>query len=277
MVDPAGNPVRLDPWQNIVGVGWDGDEPEPPVEPPGPPVVAPSVRATATKTDVAGSYADITVTVPAHVDGDLLIAQIARSGDTGDDITAPAGWTAIFENLWVAEENAFGDCVPFGAKMSMFRRTASSEPADYTWTYDNTNSVRRVGGIASIKDADPTTPIEAFDTDTSTACGPGPGTPPRTLDIGNVSSTTDKTLVLVGFAVTETFMPSGAPLDPVGFTWGKQWDLFTGPVTQSVQLQLHTKKFPTAGPIGPLTHADLLPGEIPSIVNATIVISGVPT
>ncbi len=245
---------------------------------------APTVdHLASTNSTPEGSYPDITISVPFGTSaGDMLLAQIGRNGPEGHTITAvEGGWNAVFENLWEARESVTSsECLDFGGSMSVFWRTATaSEPANYSWDYDTSNSPHAIGAIATISRHNPTSPIGSFVTDTSTACGPGPGTPPRTIDPGHVIAATNNTMTVAMFCVTETFMASGAPLDPIGFTWSKQFDRFKGPIPTSLQLQMHTQNSNlVAGDQGAITHADL-DGfiETPSIVNATLSIAPVIT
>lgn len=90
------------------------------------------VDSTQTSHDgTGGSPAQLTVTVPTNTDGDLLVALICPGGDssgTPANVTTPSGWTLI----------ANGDVTGAVSNPSVwvFRRTASSEPGTYVFTYD---------------------------------------------------------------------------------------------------------------------------------------------
>jgi hypothetical protein len=78
----------------------------------------------------------VTLDVPTHTDGDLLVAVICPGGDSGGtpaNVTTPSGWTQIgtvdlpstisTPSLWI------------------YRRTASSEPASYDFVANQTTSM----------------------------------------------------------------------------------------------------------------------------------------
>lgn len=85
---------------------------------------------------VVASSTSIVLTVPTNTDGDLMIACITATNATG---TAPnmtqASWTLI-----ITQDIDTG-APPSVPSMWMFRRTASSEPASYSFTSDTTASM----------------------------------------------------------------------------------------------------------------------------------------
>ncbi len=89
----------------------------------------------------SNSQTSITVTKPADVvNGQLMIAGIGYSGSIASNaitITAPAGWTLIENSNAAISEG-----------MAIYRKVASSEPANYTWSFTATS-----GGAAHSVDA----------------------------------------------------------------------------------------------------------------------------
>ena len=126
MAISAGNPVRLDPWQNIVNVGWR---------------TAPFVAGTnryRTAQD-SGSFTQ-TIAVPggfpAAAVGDLLVVhataalKLIGQGATPAVITPPAGWSeATFDTLILTNYHMGG-----GVWFKYFE--AGDSTWDFTWNFD---------------------------------------------------------------------------------------------------------------------------------------------
>lgn len=91
-------------------------------------------------TATTGSATSLNITAPSNTDGDLMVAVIAQS-QTGATITAPAGWI-----LGNAGNTTIGGG---GSEPSVwfFYKTASSEPASYTFTSSVTATI--LGGVLS--------------------------------------------------------------------------------------------------------------------------------
>lgn len=86
----------------------------------------------ASQTDLETSSSTVTLTVPSGtVDGDLLVAFVSPARDGVFPITAPSGWTQIFTNQWAAN----------GPISECYVRSASSEPASYSWTFDSSDNL----------------------------------------------------------------------------------------------------------------------------------------
>jgi hypothetical protein len=83
------------------------------------------IGAAESDSNSAGSTSgNLSVSVPAGVaNGDVLIACVYKALDDVHTLTAPGGWTQIGSNA-----NASANI-----QSSVWRRTASSEPASYTW------------------------------------------------------------------------------------------------------------------------------------------------
>lgn len=96
-------------------------------------MAAPTVTATSSAS--AGNGTNMTISVPSHSNGDLLVWKYI-DGDNdatfsnGSVITLPAGWTQIGSTL---QANIAG----FYVQMAAFYRIASSEPSTYTSTDGN--------------------------------------------------------------------------------------------------------------------------------------------
>jgi hypothetical protein len=97
------------------------------------------------------SGSSLTVTVPTHVDGDLLVTAILQGGNAGGtpaNGTTPSGWTLI--------NSGQTDLPSTGSTPSLwiYRRTASSEPASYAFTSNQTCTV--VGFMVAYRSVDTT-------------------------------------------------------------------------------------------------------------------------
>lgn len=99
----------------------------------------------------------VTVDVPAGVvDGQWMVAHISAAADVA--ITAPAGWTQI------GAERHDGNLTT-----AVWHRTASSEPADYTWTLDGfTRVAGRIVAYSNVDTSDPVADNAVDGTTTST-------------------------------------------------------------------------------------------------------------
>lgn len=103
-----------------------------------------SLRSVATN---EASGTSVTVNVPSGtVDGDVMIAQISWMSNTVKTVTPPGGWTLLETDV----NSAF--------EQRTYVRVASSEPANYAWTFSGT--VRVEAGIGSFIGVDNTTPID---------------------------------------------------------------------------------------------------------------------
>jgi len=111
-------------------------------------MTAPSLRAVATANDTA--VTQLIISVPSGtVNGDGLILAIAVRGGSGTTVNTPAGWTQeLTQNQGT------------GPRLSIFRRVASSEPANYTVTWSG-GSFDAAGGIYAAQGSDTTTLVDA--------------------------------------------------------------------------------------------------------------------
>jgi len=93
-----------------------------------------------------GGSTTITVPVPVHKDGDVLLLVVVSGGDTttAEAVTTPSGWTHINSGQTDLPSTASTPSV------WIYRRTASSEPANYIVTGDTTCT--KVGSIISVRD-----------------------------------------------------------------------------------------------------------------------------
>ena len=80
------------------------------------------------------------------VDGDVMIAGIV--GNITTELVAPAGWTQV--RLDSASTFRYG----------VYRRVASSEGANYTWTLTASGTGSIAGGIQAYSGVDNTTPVD---------------------------------------------------------------------------------------------------------------------
>ena len=150
-------PVRLDPWQNIVGVGWGAPE----NLPPDVPLISPQLWDWEHRDTVLGfDRSDITMEPNADGGGffenpevgDLLLAHISADRVIDPDpwpqvtITGPAGWTQLWQ---FSTEGASG--VGFDQTASLwYRFVQAGDPDEWTWTYSRDCPV--IGGIYRVID-----------------------------------------------------------------------------------------------------------------------------
>ena len=145
-------PVRLDPWQNIVNVGWGAPENQPPEGPLIEPLMWDfEFRHTALGDD----RSDATMKPNAETGGffenpevgDLLLAHMSCDAVTNPDpwpqvtISGPAGW----EQLWQFSTEQSAE-VGFEQTASLwYRFIQAGDPDEWTWTYSRDCPV--TGGI----------------------------------------------------------------------------------------------------------------------------------
>ncbi|HWD83313.1 MAG TPA: hypothetical protein VG497_30645 [Kribbella sp.] len=97
-------------------------------------MVAPAVASVASGNSNSASYA---VSVPVGTaDGDLLIGVVASDFGTSAGNSFPAGWTALTTSTYDGGTDAF--------HVKLYARVASSEPATYTISHDNSDSVAAI-------------------------------------------------------------------------------------------------------------------------------------
>jgi hypothetical protein len=125
-------------------------------------------RATRTASVPMSGATSITVGVPTHAPGDLMVAAIAI-GSTGSatapTIAAPPAWTLV-RRLDRANDTT----------LAVYRRVATSgEPADYSWSWNGGRE--GPAWISSYSGVDPLSPIEAEDGRVVDNGGPAYSTP----------------------------------------------------------------------------------------------------
>jgi hypothetical protein len=145
-------PVRLDPWQNIVGVGWGAPDDQPPAGP----LISPVLWDWHHKSTITGfDRSDLTMEPNADtggffenpVAGDLLLAHISADRVIDPDpwpqvtISGPAGWIQLWQ--FSTEQSAE---VGFDQTASLwYRFHQAGDPPTWTWTYSRDCPV--TGGI----------------------------------------------------------------------------------------------------------------------------------
>lgn len=144
----------------------------------------------------------VVVSKPAGtVDGDVLVAFIARVGNTNIS-TAPSGWQLVTSSLLGAGS---------GLRLTAYYKVASGEPSSYTWTL--ASSVLNWGWVGAYTGVDPTSPVWPLvgtdntltgGTQLSPTTNPGPNTIP------------DSGMGIVAAAAVRT--ASG-----VATTWAQTW------------------------------------------------------
>jgi hypothetical protein len=103
------------------------------------------VQHRSTDSNAAADTTSLVINTPGGVqDGDVMVATIGARWTTGFTITAPAGWTLV-------GSGTNGGC----CTMSVYTKAASSEPANYTWTFSA--STAAAGGISAYWNVDTVT------------------------------------------------------------------------------------------------------------------------
>ncbi|HEX9803049.1 MAG TPA: LamG domain-containing protein [Gammaproteobacteria bacterium] len=158
----------------------------------GPPGPCQPIAPAGASTNSANS-SSLSLNVPTGVNiGNLLIAQVAVRHSCilgifcSNNITPPAGWTLIRENI------AGGDLLGIGTTMthgSYFRVVDGNEPGSYTWGFSNSN--RAAGSISAFIGIDPDNPIDVH----SGQAGSG-----TTIIAPSVTTTQDEEYLVALFA-----------------------------------------------------------------------------
>ena len=149
------------------------------------------------------TYTQLSISKPATVAGDVMLASITVGGGSTVNVTAPVGWTQI----------ARIDSDVNVALISYWKVTGASEPASYTWTIDQ--QTRAVGGITPYSGVDNINPIESSGVNT------GYGTLATTSAI-TTSLANDEVVALFATDVNKTFTA------PAGMT--EKYDLSHAPL-----------------------------------------------
>jgi len=136
----------------------------------------------------AGQAESLVINVPTGVqDDDLLLAIVGQAEHNQNNIVTPAGWTLV-QNLVV------GDPPTQAAEVSVFNRTASSEPASYTFEITPSTS-GMVGHMLAYRGVDTNDPINQLGTEISPDGDDGDPAAP------SVTTTHDNEMVLyIGFS-----------------------------------------------------------------------------
>lgn len=110
------------------------------------------------------SATSITITVPSNTDGDLLVACICPGGDATTvpaDVTTPSGWT------FITSVDAPSQGAPYSnTSIWIYERTASSEPANYVFSIDQTCTI--VAHMNCYQNVTTTNDVSATDSGLST-------------------------------------------------------------------------------------------------------------
>ncbi len=167
------------------------------------PTVALVIDPTFKAVDTAGGDASsITITKPAGVvEGDFMLAQILVEKG-GVTFTAPADWTLL------REDDSSSDAL---AQALFYRVAGASEPADYTFSFDQAAKV--AGAIGLFTDVDTANPVDAHSGQASS--GGDPTAPSITTTVAGT-----QLVALFGMSGVSTFTP------PVGMT--ERWDFNPG-------------------------------------------------
>src|SRR5262249_11448319 len=115
---------------------------------PVPYVIDPAISLKASST-AAADATSVAVSIPTGTaQNDVMLAQIAVIGGTGQTITPPSGWTLIRRDNSTNKD----------AQAIYYKVAGSSEPASYTFTVSASNKI--VAGIVSYSGVDVSNPID---------------------------------------------------------------------------------------------------------------------
>lgn len=176
------------------------------------------------------SASAVTIDVPAGTTaGDVMIASISvRPGTIS--ITTPSGWTLIRE---VAQASGTSSRL-----VTYFRVAGSAEPANYSWIFTGGTHAGAVGGIASFRDVDTGSPIDAE---------VGAATP-ASLDHAAPSVTTTENN---GMLVTvHAFGSSATWTSPAGTTEVVDVASLTPPDADGISMAMNYEALPVGGATG---------------------------
>ena len=227
-------PVRLDPWQNIVNVGW-GDP-----GPTNPPDQEPDFRSHSwAKHESSFTFDEpllLTVDLPVLVDeNNLLLATMSTFSGSVDELPQPpdGSWTELFTDT----DNSLA--VP--THVAAWRKIAGpSEPSSYDFTIaeGGGGSVRTgIVAINNFRGVDTADPVDVLALDKILADG-------SDIIAPDITTSRDKTLVLVPVHFNSfPWFPDQTMNYQHGWNGGGEW-------TVAADLISH----PSAGPLTGLTY-----------------------
>ena len=105
-------------------------------------------RAAASANSGTASVNSLQINKPSGVvNGDTLIAAISIGLNDIGTVAAPSGWTLVRQ-------------IDDDFRLLVYRKTASGEPANYTWSWSTGPARKVAGGIVALSGANPTNPIQ---------------------------------------------------------------------------------------------------------------------
>lgn len=161
------------------------------------PVYQPTDTQTATSAN-----GTVVINKPTNiVAGDLMVAQVAASSISGSWTTIPSGWTTIANNLNMSSS------IPSGG---LFTKIATGlEPSTYTFVHSSNQ--RSVGVISRITGADPTNPIDSFNSSVNNGNS-------TTIAMGTISPTLSNNLIMEFAFLTNAPMATSSCTNVASFT-----------------------------------------------------------
>ncbi len=251
MAISAGNPVRLDPWQNIVNVGWPSE--------------FPFVAGTRefSKQENSG---DLILTAivpggsPAAAPGDLLVAhataakKLSGQGATAAIITPPAGWgEATFDTLNLT--NPPGDRYHMGGGVWFKYLEAGDTTWDFTWNFDCARTLMVVRVVGARTSGFPSAIATA--NDDGSDLGSFHQMPFPVVEAPSVSPATGNNLILTVVHEHRLFN-SGRLTGTAAMT--KEVDRGAGPVGQAA-ISTFAAMFTENWPSGPTGTREIIPPD----------------
>jgi len=154
------------------------------------------VNSTESEQDTAGS--NLTINVPGSVvDDDVLIAIVVHSDDEpATTITPPGGWTQELG------KTGMGTAAVSPPVIYVYSRVASSEPSNYTWSWDTDGG--KVGSILAYRGVDTGDPVPATP---SVNAQTGTGTDPIAPSV--TTAVDDEWIICAGWCDDDDMSQSG--------------------------------------------------------------------
>ena len=139
--------VRLDPWQNIVNVGWSdpvggGGSGAPPVRPGFRGGVCAKV-ADLSSVDVEWKWSILAGGGDEPFDGEMLIAHVAAGGGSTIDVPGGGGWSEIYQ------ETSFREGLPIFTAGVFFKIKEPGDPDVFTFTQSSDTGMSGAAGVIS--------------------------------------------------------------------------------------------------------------------------------
>ncbi|MGP4033284.1 PKD domain-containing protein [Pseudarthrobacter sp. 1C304] len=175
-----------------------------------PPTTAAITTVASTTTNNTATTTSVTLNKPAGTAaGDVLVASF--TADKNPTATAPAGWTAIVNNLSISS----------GARaFAYYRVVGASDPASYTWTLST--AVKWGGGITAYRGVNNTTPL-----DSTVATATNTTYTASSIAAPSITTASNNALLIGGVGFDSSTPGATAPTG-----WTERWEATDGQIAQ---------------------------------------------